>query len=239
VTLAELLHYLFEFGAYTVGAQLFLWRRRRYPDAYSSNDRLYVTIHAVAGALVGSRLLGILEHPSWFGQQPWLTILGQKTILGGIIGATAASEWAKLRRGFTASSGDALVVPLLVAMMIGRVGCHLGGLEDGTYGIATSLPWGVDFGDGILRHPTNLYEIAFLAILLIWSFVSPPPSSRNGALYRRFFSCYMVWRMGIEGLKPIEPLFFVGVFPVGSIQAAAFVALVAWNVYIRRRFASQ
>jgi phosphatidylglycerol---prolipoprotein diacylglyceryl transferase len=37
-------------------------------------------------------------------------------------------------------------------------------LSDKTDGIATNLPWGVDFGDGISRHPTQLYEILFLCI---------------------------------------------------------------------------
>ncbi len=34
-----------------------------------------------------------------------------------------------------------------------------------TYGVATIPPWGVDFGDGIARHPTQVGEIAFLAAL--------------------------------------------------------------------------
>lgn len=29
----------------------------------------------------------------------------------------------------------------------------------------TTLPWGIDFGDSLLRHPTQLYEIVFLVIL--------------------------------------------------------------------------
>jgi len=42
----------------------------------------------------------------------------------------------------------------------------LTGLSDNTYGTPTNLPWAVNFGDGIPRHPTQLYEIAFLIALL-------------------------------------------------------------------------
>jgi hypothetical protein len=36
------------------------------------------------------------------------------------------------------------------------VGCFLTGLSDRTYGTPTPLPWGIDFGDGIPRHPPAL-----------------------------------------------------------------------------------
>ena len=32
-----------------------------------------------------------------------------------------------------------------------------------TYGTPTALPWGVDFGDGVPRHPVQLYEAATMA----------------------------------------------------------------------------
>jgi phosphatidylglycerol---prolipoprotein diacylglyceryl transferase len=231
----KILHYVFELGAYTIGVQLFLWQRRRVADTYHTNDRLYVSVFAVAGAFVGSRLLGMVEHPSWFGNQPWLAILGQKTIVGGIIGATASTEWAKLRKGLNQSSGDALVVPLIVAMIVGRIGCHLGGLEDGTFGVPSSLPWAIDFGDGIPRHPTNLYEILFLVSLLAWYWLRPPLTHVNGVQYQRFFNAYMIWRVCVDGLKPTEPIFAVGSFPVGSIQLAAIAALIIWNLFIRSK----
>ena len=37
--------------------------------------------------------------------------------------------------------------------------------SDRTYGAETLLPWGVDFGDGVRRHPTQLYEILFVLVL--------------------------------------------------------------------------
>ncbi len=70
-------------------------------------------------------------------------------------------KWIGVRQ----STGDSFVLSVLWGTAIGRVGCFLTGLSDRTYGIATTLSWGIDFGDGVARHPTQLYEIGFLIAL--------------------------------------------------------------------------
>ena len=65
--------------------------------------------------------------------------------------------------GFAAA---ATILAYVVGMSIGRVGCFLTGLDDHTCGTRTGLPWAVDFGDGP-RHPTQLYEIAFLLLMYL------------------------------------------------------------------------
>ena len=74
-------------------------------------------------------------------------------------------EFAKKLLVVRVSSGDLMVYPLLLALVIGRIGCFLEGLDDGTFGVAYSLPWAIDFGDGIRRHPTQLYELLFALLL--------------------------------------------------------------------------
>ena len=66
--------------------------------------------------------------------------------------------------GAVAANPPDFLVPGLLALAVGRIGCFLTGLPDHTYGIHSSLPWAVNFGDGP-RHPTQLYES--LAVLLI------------------------------------------------------------------------
>ncbi len=68
--------------------------------------------------------------------------------------------------GLQQSTGDLYAIPLAVAIAIGRIGCFLTGLPDNTYGTPTNLPWAVNFGDNIPRHPTQLYEIIFLVTLV-------------------------------------------------------------------------
>jgi len=92
--------------------------------------------------------------------------MGGKTIAGALIGGLIAVELMKRYIGLHQSTGDLYVVPLALGIAIGRIGCFLTGLSDNTYGTPTNLPWAVNFGDGIPRHPTQLYEIAFLLALV-------------------------------------------------------------------------
>jgi len=122
--------------------------------------------------------------------------------VGGLIGVMLT----KKRLGVTASSGDLLVFPLLLGLSIGRLGCFFSGLEDGTYGTATALPWGANFGDGIPRHPTNLYEILFLGVLalLLWlleRWRGPLPLG-DGRRFKLFLSGYLLFRLLVEFMKP-------------------------------------
>jgi len=43
----------------------------------------------------------------------------------------------------------------------------LAGLPDQTFGVPTSLPWAVDLGDGIGRHPVQIYESLAMAAFFV------------------------------------------------------------------------
>jgi phosphatidylglycerol:prolipoprotein diacylglycerol transferase len=92
--------------------------------------------------------------------------MGGKTIVGALIFGLLTVEFVKRYIGLNQSTGDLYAIPLSLGIAIGRIGCFLTGLSDNTYGIPTSLPWGINFGDGIPRHPTQLYEIIFLLALI-------------------------------------------------------------------------
>jgi phosphatidylglycerol:prolipoprotein diacylglycerol transferase len=149
------LHTAFEILAYTAGYQLYRRNRARTGDFLPDEQRWVIIAAAAIGALFGSRILGILE------QAPRLTITwrtflqpGGKTIVGGLLGGWIAVEGTKRFRNIHSRTGDLFVVPLCLGIAVGRIGCFLAGLADDTYGTPTTLPWGIDFGDGIPRHPT-------------------------------------------------------------------------------------
>jgi phosphatidylglycerol:prolipoprotein diacylglycerol transferase len=88
-------------------------------------------------------------------------------------------------------------------MIIGRTGCFLAGLDDGTYGIPSTLPWAINFGDGIRRHPTNLYEIAFwITLWLTLRAIESRYQFTDGSKFRIFLSSYLVFRFLDEFIKP-------------------------------------
>jgi len=75
--------------------------------------------------------------------------MGGKTIVGALIFGLLTVEFVKRYIGLNQSTGDLYAIPLSLGIAIGRIGCFLTGLSDNTYGIPTSLPWGINFGDGI------------------------------------------------------------------------------------------
>jgi prolipoprotein diacylglyceryltransferase len=123
----------------------------------------------------------------------------------------------------TQSTGDAFVFPLVVGTAIGRMGCFLTGLSDRTYGTVTALPWGIDFGDGLPRHPTQLYEIGFLIVLgifLAWYRQSDPPSGR---LFQLYFVGYLGFRFVVDFLKPdFHPLLGLSFIQLACLLGVAY-----------------
>src|SRR5258708_616262 len=93
------------------------------------------------------------------------------------------------------SSGDGFAIPVAVGIGIGRIGCVLAGLDDPTHGLPTSLPWAVDYGDGIPRHPAQLYEIAFVWLLAFGLAYYARLPRREGDLFRAFMVAYLGFRL--------------------------------------------
>jgi prolipoprotein diacylglyceryltransferase len=187
--------------------------------------RLWILVGCIFGAWAGSKLLAWAESPDRYlalARTEPLSLLGGKTIVGGLLGGWAGVEWAKLRLGIAYSTGDAFVWPLAVGTAIGRLGCFFTGLDDWTYGLPTTLPWGVDFGDGQARHPTQLYESVF--VLLLGALVAVGTRGRDlpaGARFRLYLAAYLGFRLILEFLKPRETLLgFLSAIQVASLVGA-------------------
>ncbi len=198
-------HLVFESLAYGVGFRLYLWLRKR-GDRLDDRTRMTALIGAIVGAGLGSKLLGFAEHPELWQQalhNP-IYLMAAKTILGGLLGGTVGVEIAKAIAGVKTSTGDLYVFPLIAAIAIGRIGCLLTGVSDGTWGDATHFMLGFNAGDGVIRHPTPLYEIGFLIALagILWQ-VRRRLTLQHGDLFKLFIMAYCAWRFAIEFLKPV------------------------------------
>ena len=225
-------HVVFEALAYFLGFRIYLWQRRHHGDAIDTGTRWSIVAAAIAGAAVGSKLLFWFEDPAltWQHRGDLVFLMSGKTIVGGLVGGLIGVEVTKLALGVHRSTGDLFAVALAIGAAIGRIGCFLSGLEDQTYGIATSLPWGIDFGDGVRRHPTQLYEALFLVALAIVLARASRRPHENGDLFMGFMTAYAAFRLLIDFLKP-EPR-FVG---LTSIQWVALVVLLYYARLWRRR----
>jgi phosphatidylglycerol---prolipoprotein diacylglyceryl transferase len=194
------------------------------------NDGLYIAAAAAVGGIVGAKL------PLWIanyrlilaGADPQLWLSG-RTIVGGLLGGALAVWWTKRRLGITRRLGNYLVAPVCIALFFGRIGCFLTGC---CYGVATSLPWGVNFGDGIARHPTQLYEALLVAGLFAYALVMKDRYA-PGVLFRVFMIVYFGWRFLVEFIR-VNPVAAAGLTYYQIVAAAVLVYYTAKLALVAR-----
>ncbi|HTI68293.1 MAG TPA: prolipoprotein diacylglyceryl transferase family protein [Caulobacteraceae bacterium] len=206
VPTAPAAHLAFDLAAWAaglgLGLVLYRWRLREATQRLAvSTGPGYVAALAV-GAVAGAWAAGSLNTLQ--GPSPALS----HSIVGALVGAIAAVEAYKLARRVKGSTGAVFVGPFALGAVIGRWGCLFAGLPDRTYGTPTSLPWAVDLGDRVGRHPVQVYEslamAAFLAVFLIGL------KRRSDWTIRRGFYVMCVWyaaqRFAWEFFKPYPPV---------------------------------
>jgi prolipoprotein diacylglyceryltransferase len=193
------------------------------------NNALYIALAAAIGGILGSKIPiwvanfgAILARPDDLG-----LLLSGRTIVGGIIGGALAVYLTKKRLHITQRLGNYLVPSLCIGIFFGRVGCFLAGC---CYGTATTLPWGVNFGDGISRHPTQLYEALLVLGLFVYS-QAVKDDYAPGELFRRFMIVYFAWRFLAEFAR-VNPVSAVGL-TYYQIVAIAVVLLYLFKNVVR------
>jgi phosphatidylglycerol---prolipoprotein diacylglyceryl transferase len=214
------LHIIFDVTAWVAAGLSLLWLTRctnvRFPAA-PTRDLAYIAA-LIFGAGTGAVLLGTANL--WLSHQTGIA----RSIEGGIAGAIVAVELYKRIAGVTVRTGARFALPLAVGVAVGRIGCFLSGLEDFTHGTATALPWGHDFGDGIARHPVQLYEsaaMAAFAVLYVWRVLRHDRFVIDNGFYLAV-GCYGAQRFVWEFIKPYGAL--VGPFTLFHVASAALVA---------------
>ena len=170
-------HAVFDVAAWLASMTAFWWTTRHLipAEALPANRVTHPGLYAVtagAGALCGAMFFGTANA-----LLSGMHALGF-SMVGGIAGAIAAVEAFKRFTGVQGSTGIVFAAPFAATVAVGRLGCFFSGLADFTYGTPTGVPWAVDFGDGIPRHPVQLYEslaMAAMFVVLIQRFIARDP----------------------------------------------------------------
>jgi prolipoprotein diacylglyceryltransferase len=225
-----LIHTIFDLLAWASAGLLGWWiARRGWLADYSVRPRLkddpWYSVSLALGALAGAVLFGSFN----------INLAGLWTfghsIAGAIAGGVVAVEIYKWLRGIRGSTGLPFVGPLALGIAVGRIGCFFAGLPDYTYGAPTRLPWGADFGDGIHRHPVQLYESA--AMLLFLAFWMRALAVQEKAVVRNGFYLFVAWyalqRFAWEFLKPYPVI--IGPFNLFHLIC---IALFAYSLFMMR-----
>ena len=225
------LHAILETLAFIIGFRYFLYLRKKKGDGINTSHRIWIVIGAIFGALIGSRLVGGLEDPTQISRADNVLFYfyQNKTVLGGFLGGLFGVELIKKIIGEKQASGDLFVYPILLALIIGRIGCFSMGIYEETYGVPSSLPWAMNLGDGIPRHPVAIYEIIFLVLLWIFFLrMQRRYALANGALFKIFMIAYLLFRLLLDFIKPHFT------FPVGlsTIQLTSILGLLYYLPFI-------
>lgn len=188
-----------------VGSAFLISRGRQKSLGLSKADRRAIAFGAFVGMMIGAKLpFAIADWGRFLAGTSWFD--NGKTILFGIVGGYLGVEVAKAMRGIRVKTGDSFAVPVAVGVGIGRIACFTASC---CYGVPTGLPWGVDFGDGVPRHPTQLYETVFHLTMAVLLEMFLRRGMFRGQLIKLYILAYLSYRFLTEFLRP-EPLFALG-----------------------------
>ena len=155
------LHTLFDILAWLAAAAAVYWLSRQGLHFPAQSFALPYVAALVFGAGLGAHLFGSANL--WLSGQSGIA----RSVEGALAGGIVAIELYKWSAGVMVRTGARFALPLALGIAIGRIGCYFAGLDDFTYGTPTALPVGHDFGDGVRRHPVQLYESAAMALFAL------------------------------------------------------------------------
>lgn len=226
-----LIHTAFDALAWLVAVLTMLALRRTWfaENPVDQPKRFGYLAAVLIGAGLGAWFFGTLN--SWLSGHEGLA----RSVEGALAGAIISIELYKKLNGITARTGAIYALPMALGIAIGRVGCLLSGLEDFTYGIPTGRAWGWDFGDGILRHPVQLYEsltMAAFALIYITMLARGNQFWKQNGFYLAV-SFYGAQRFMLELLKPYSAV--VGPFTVFQILSLMLYVYGVMMIVTRER----
>lgn len=184
---------------------LFLSRERKL--GFSKDDASDLIFYLLLGVVLGSRLFYILFYNlSYYISNPLEMFAlwhGGMSFHGGLVGSfIAVYLYSKKKKVHYYDILDIIVIPTAIALGLGRIGNFINGE---LYGRVTSLPWGMNFGDGLSRHPSQLYESVknFFIFGVLW-FIRNKKVPR-GFLFWTFVTLYGVLRFMVEFVREPDP----------------------------------
>jgi phosphatidylglycerol:prolipoprotein diacylglycerol transferase len=231
------------YGLTMAGAVLaaFYWFRRRAALFLGENHVINLAIWLVGSGIVGARLTFVILKWPDFSTQPWWTVLdlhsGGLSIHGALLfGVAAAWLYARRYRLPTLQLFDLLAPPVVVGQIIGRLGNFF---NQEAFGGPTTLPWKMfvapsfrpaQFSDQQFFHPTFLYSMVGLAIVLAILMAVEQKVKRPGAVLLAYIIAYAVERFIIEWFRvdstKLGALTWAQWASIGAIMIALAISLI-------------
>ncbi|KAB2908875.1 MAG: prolipoprotein diacylglyceryl transferase [Ignavibacteriales bacterium] len=214
-----------------------------------------ITLLAIVFGVIGSKLFHLFANMDEFFNDPIGALFspGGLTFHGGLLLAMLAI-YIRMRQKkvpflFIA---DCAAPALAIAYGIGRIGCHLAG--DGDYGIPTSLPWGTNYENGIVKpslmfmgsdiakgypngivpdntplHPTPIYEFLLMIVLMAILLHFRKKDWPIGKLFSVYLLGAGLERFSIEFIR-LNPRLLFGLSEA-QLVAVGLMAAGAWGLF--------
>ncbi len=208
-----------------------LARREKMPEGIGSDLGLVVILGGILGAR-GAYILANLPHYIAHPTEILRIDQGGLIFYGGVIVATLAILFFARRRNLPfLRLADFTVSALPLGHAFGRVGCFLNGC---CYGAPSSVPWATYCADA-MRHPVQLYEVAFNITLYLGLHLLLRRRHPHGMVAAVYLMAYGTWRFFIEFLRGDDRLRVPGldVAQVVSLTLITGGLLLAFLVYRR------
>lgn len=192
-------------------------------DARKRNVKNEGAISIVASALIfgaiGSKIPLLLEY------RDLASVISGKSIVGGLIGGAAGVVIIKKVFDIKLKLGNIIAPSVALGMSVGRLGCFFNGC---CYGVVSS--WGIDFGDGLLRLPTQLFESAFhlTAFIILHNLKSKVQT--KGILFKDYILAYFIFRFLIEFIRENKIVWGnMSIYQIICLLGIIYISFVIWK----------
>ncbi|CAN5629572.1 prolipoprotein diacylglyceryl transferase [soil metagenome] len=228
--------------AFLVGNSFFTKELKR--NGYDENVGIIVTLIALIGGVIGSKLFYVLEE--WnFGSALPLSSYFTKDILfspsgltfyGGLILALIAIIiFCRIKKIPVLKMLDMLAPSTMLSYGIARIGCHLSG--DGDYGKTVNgtfwefLGYSYSKGTvptppGVLVHPTSVYEFVACTLLFIYMWKIRKKYNHAGMIFYLYLILAGIERFLIEIIR-LNPKV---VFNLSQAQLISIIMMVVGGI---------
>ncbi|MFC1728106.1 prolipoprotein diacylglyceryl transferase [Nanoarchaeota archaeon] len=187
------------------------------------DDVLDLLVYIAVGAVIGARILHVLEEFSFYISNPSEIIAiwhGGLSFYGAAVGAALTGLlFCKKKKIKFYDIADMLVIPLALGLAMGRISNFI---NAELYGKITDLNWCVNFPNAEgCRHPSQIYEsFKNLAIFFVL-FFSRNKKLPKGALFWSFITLYSFLRFFMEFFREQTALFL-------GLSVSQFLAILAF-----------
>jgi phosphatidylglycerol:prolipoprotein diacylglycerol transferase len=191
----------------------------------------------VAGMILGARVFEVFVwNWEYYQQYPGEIVKiwhGGLSFHGALLGmAIAAFAFCRKKGKSFLHLADAIIVPASLGNALGRIGNFINGE---LYGRLTDAPWGVVFpGVEGARHPSQLYEAFYNAVIFAILWLAKDRKLPRGFLFGLWLALYAVARFITEFFR--EPDKMVGFLTLGQfLNVFVFAAGLGLLFWLKKR----